>query len=266
MVTAEAAPDEVRILLQGLLESHPTRLDYAAEYFECIRDSELAVELKLAEYEQLYRRLVQMQTRTSSWQKSKILQIAALKKALQEQQDLLRRQQAERRESALSSLQAGNKEILKYLQERLVELERVEDKDAFDRLLDEVKKAEQKLVVSGLDGDDELIYDRLIDEYAAKISSLTAFFANADLREYNREALADFKAVIDDFKKNRRRYRRRTEKLSELLKGRFFIYDPNKLYREVAEFYAFTYNYIFNRLDNEDKYRLAQLALEVRKK
>ena len=45
----------------------------------------------------------------------------------------------------------------------------------------------------------------------------------------------------------------------------FFIYDINKLYKETQEFYSYTYNYIFMRIDADYKYLFTDIALKTKK-
>ena len=105
----------------------------------------------------------------------------------------------------IKAIKSGNSAILKQLESKLLEIDKVEDKDSFDKLLIEVKTIESKLNPTKFDESEELFYNKLIDLYASKITSFTNYFSNIDLREYNLKALDDFKLTLDTFKKNKRK-------------------------------------------------------------
>ena len=165
----------------------------------------------------------------------------------------------------IKAIKSGNSAILKQLEGKLLEIDKVEDKDSFDKLLIEVKTIESKLNPTKFDESEELFYNKLIDLYASKITSFTNYFSNIDLREYNLKALDDFKLTLDTFKKNKRKLLKNNNEFKKLLEEHFFIYDINKLYKETQEFYSYTYNYIFMRIDDDYKYLFTDIALKTKK-
>lgn len=165
----------------------------------------------------------------------------------------------------IKAIKSGNSAILKQLEGKLLEIDKVEDKDSFDKLLIEVKTIESKLNPTKFDESEELFYNKLIDLYASKITSFTNYFSNIDLREYNLKALDDFKLTLDTFKKNKRKLLKNNNEFKKLLEEHFFIYDINKLYKETQEFYSYTYNYIFMRIDSDYKYLFTDIALKTKK-
>lgn len=165
----------------------------------------------------------------------------------------------------IKAIKSGNSAILKQLEGKLLEIDKVEDKDSFDKLLIEVKTIESKLNPTKFDESEELFYNKLIDLYASKITSFTNYFSNIDLREYNLKALDDFKLTLDTFKKNKRKLLKNNNEFKKLLEEHFFIYDINKLYKETQEFYSYTYNYIFMRIDADYKYLFTDIALKTKK-
>lgn len=165
----------------------------------------------------------------------------------------------------IKAIKSGNSAILKQLEGKLLEIDKVEDKDSFDKLLIEVKTIESKLNPTKFDESEELFYNKLIDLYASKITSFTNYFSNIDLREYNLKALDDFKLTLDTFKKNKRKLLKNNNEFKKLLEEHFFIYDINKLYKETQEFYSYTYNYIFMRIDTDYKYLFTDIALKTKK-
>lgn len=159
-----------------------------------------------------------------------------------------------------------NEEILAYLETELNQLDEVETEKEFDALLDDVKKAEKKLKVSSMDEKEKDAYDRLIDLYAAKISSRTRDFENAELTRYNIECLDSLKNLMQAFRKSRRKFISHFDLLEPLLCERMFSIDTSKLFSATSEYYEYCYAYIFTRLNNEDKYAMARLALTTPKK
>lgn len=257
--------EEAKVILEDLMNQYPYKIKYIEACFSFVQQYD---SLPLEECKRILDILPKLYIRATSRQKMKRVSEAEKEAFLNDiatySKTIDNKIEARKRE-ILAAKKSDNRDILDILEAKLKELEDVQDKDLFDRILIEVKETENHLYRSRLEEEDELRYNRLIDTYSERITYLSSYFNNIDLGEYNQQALRDFKFLLDSFRKNKRKFRKHYEHLEALMSKKLFIYDVNKLYKEVLEFYNFTYNYIFNRLDLDNRYNMAKLALDTPK-
>lgn len=153
-----------------------------------------------------------------------------------------------------------------FLETELNKLDEAESEEQFDKILNEVKKAEKKLNLSTLEDSEKELYNSLIDQYANKIAIRTQEFENKSLTIYNIECLDNLKYLIETFKKGKKKLTKNYEMLEDLLINNMFCYDTNKFFQSTLEYYQYCYTYIFVRLADTEKYKMSKLALTTRKK
>lgn len=159
-----------------------------------------------------------------------------------------------------------NEEILSFLETELNKLDEAQSEEQFDKILNEVKKAEKKLNLNTLEDNERELYNNLIDKYANKIAIRTQEFENKTLTNYNIECLDNLKQLIETFKKSKKKFTKNYEMLEDLLVKNMFCYDTNKLFQSTLEYYQYCYTYIFVRLTDIEKYKMSKLALTTHKK
>lgn len=159
-----------------------------------------------------------------------------------------------------------NKDILDSLQEKLLCLDDINEENEFSIILNSVRKLEKDLDIASLSDEERILYDNLIDNYANKIQQLSDKFNQIALKEYNLKAIDNLHEVYEEFVKNKKNFIKHFEEFKTFLIDKLLSIDVNKLYKETNEYYNYVYSYIFNRLDNNDKYLISKLVLEVNKK
>lgn len=159
----------------------------------------------------------------------------------------------------------ANHAVLRELAELKGKLFRADKQETFDEVLVAVGRAENSLVKEALSADQKTLYDKMTKEYSALISEKMTELAKLSNVEYNRNAVIQFKYVMDEFRTNESKYADSHSQLFALVSSRLFAYDPSRLYNETLIYYNHVYSYIFSKLDEDGKFRLTQISIDTEK-
>lgn len=259
--------DKARAIILNLLQDRPSSYKYLEGYVDFIEKvfdrSDVVTKEK---YLELYKKSKNRFLTYGRLGLNRLTNMDILDARIESLRSLYNEARIAFEEENKSTYKKTNEEILAYLETELNQLDEVQTEKEFDDLLDDVKKAEKKLKVSSMDEKEKDSYDRLIDLYAAKISSRTRDFENAELTRYNIECLDSLKNLMQAFRKSKRKFISHFDLLEPLLCEKMFNYDTSKLFSATSEYYEYCYSYIFTRLNNDDKYTMARLALTTAKK
>lgn len=135
----------------------------------------------------------------------------------------------------------------------------------FDNYLMNINEKENALVKEELDMEQKNLYDKLTKEYSAIISDKMTELNALNNKQYNNDAIKDFKFVFDEFKNNEDKYKNSQSQLFTLVSNRLFSYDPAKLFNETLIYYNHVYSFIFSKLDDDGKFRFTQISIDTEK-
>ncbi|BCB02123.1 hypothetical protein [Bacillus sp. KH172YL63] len=156
-------------------------------------------------------------------------------------------------------------EFLRQLTEYKYELVKCQDQTQFNTILEKVKVAEEQINEAILDKDEGGLYQELTREYPNVISSKLTEFEQLKIKSYNKKAVSDFQYVYNEFKNNEDKYKDSMLNLKRLVGNRLFSYDSSQLVNETLIYYNHIYSYIFGQLNEEGKFKLTELAIEIEK-
>lgn len=254
-------------LIASIYHAHPNNLQYLKDYV--IISEKLVGDISNVEYKKLISDLDLCIDKYRSQVKLNRLKLSELKELelkVQNLKDVFYREDLRNIEKQKDEIKLKNADILNLLSERLISIDSVATEDEFNLILNSVRTAEVNLDVTSMSDEERIAYDTLIDNYANKIQQLTDKFNQIALKEYNLMAIESLHEVYEEFIKNKRKIIKHFAQFKPFLVEKFLSIDVNKLYREANEYYNYVYSYIFNRLDNDDKYTISKLVLEVNKK
>ena len=109
------------------------------------------------------------------------------------------------------------------------------------------------------------LYNNLTREYSTLVSKKMADFAYWGDVKYNKDAATAFKKAFDLFKNDEKKYKESDNHLYELVAKYLFAYDAKRLFNETLVYYNHVYTFIFNRLDDDGKYRFTQFSFDTPK-
>jgi hypothetical protein len=144
-------------------------------------------------------------------------------------------------------------------------LGRCRDQQDFNTLLEKIKIVEERINESLFSEQEKKLYEELTIDYPNVINQKINEFEKLKAKEYNKKAINDFNYVFNEFKKNEDRYKVSMIELKRLVKTRLFVYDAARLLNETLIYYNHVYSYIFGKLNEESKFRLTELAIEMEK-
>ena len=168
-------------------------------------------------------------------------------------------------QKALEEIQQKNGNELCNLAELKGKLFTASKKAEFDSLLLLVKKSESALEKDYLSPDQKELYDTLTSEYSKVVGDKMAELERIENIEYNKSAAKSFKCVFDDFRLSETKYKENQSQLYSLVSANLFGYDATKLFNETLIYYNHVYSYIFNKLDDDNKFRLTQFSIDCEK-
>lgn len=142
-------------------------------------------------------------------------------------------------------------------------LGRSKNQQEFNALLEKIKEVEEQINKNFLNEQEEKMYKELTIDYPNVINQKLIEFEKANAQEYNKKAVSDFNHVFNEFKQNEDRYKTSILELKRLVGSRLLSYDAGRLLNETLIYYNHVYSYIFGKLDEESKYRLTELAIEM---
>ena len=168
-------------------------------------------------------------------------------------------------QNALKEIQLKNEEEINNLVEFKGKLFTASKKAEFDSLLQLVQKSESALEKDYLSTDQKELYDTLTSEYSRVVSDKLLEFERIENVEYNKLAVKSFKKVFDSFQSSEAKYKENQSQLYALVSENLFGYDAARLFNETLIFYNHVYSFIFNKLDDDGKFRLTQFSIDCEK-
>lgn len=156
-------------------------------------------------------------------------------------------------------------ELILKLTEYKFALGKSSNQQEFNTLLEKIKVVEEQIDVSFLTEMDEKLYKELTMDYPNIINQKLNEFEKVKVKEYNKKAVSDFYQVFNEFKQNEDKYKTSMLELKRLVRTRLFSYDAGRLLNETIIYYNHVYSYIFGKIDEEGKYNLTELAIELEK-
>lgn len=138
-------------------------------------------------------------------------------------------------------------------------------KNKFDELIIKMSELESSLDKDSFSDDQQLHYENLTKDYADIISHSMARIGKLNDTKYNREAVESFKKAFDLFKSDPTLYSNSDSKLYNLVSKYLFAYDAKKLFNETLVYYNHVYTFIFNKLDDNGKFNLTKISIDMTK-
>lgn len=135
----------------------------------------------------------------------------------------------------------------------------------FDELITQLAEVEDNLIKDSFSDIQKLQYDSLTKDFSTLVSQSMARISQSKDIEYNRSAASSFKKAFDLFKGDTETYIKSDSKLYELVAHYLFAYDAKRLFNETLVYYNHVYTYIFNKLNDEGKYRFTQFSFDTPK-
>jgi len=116
-----------------------------------------------------------------------------------------------------------------------------------------------------LSPDQKELYDTLTSEYSKVVADKLAELERIENIEYNKSAVKSFKRAFDDFQLSETKYKENQSQLYSLVSDNLFGYDATRLFNETLIYYNHVYSFIFNKLDDDNKFRLTQFSIDCEK-
>ena len=138
-------------------------------------------------------------------------------------------------------------------------------KKDFDSLLHSVQKCENNIDKKYLSQEQKELYDALTAEYSSIVNDKLIELERIENVEYNKSAVKSFKLVFDSFQSAESKYKDNQSQLYALVSENLFGYDAARLFNETLIYYNHVYSFIFNKLDDDGKYRLTQFSIDCEK-
>lgn len=168
-------------------------------------------------------------------------------------------------QSALKEIQNNNAVELNNLIDLKGKLFMATKKEDFDSLLHSVQKCENKIDKKYLSQEQNELYDTLTAEYSSIVNDKLIELERVENVEYNKSAVKRFRSAFDSFQSAESKYKDNQSQLYALVSENLFGYDAVKLFNETLIYYNHVYSYIFNKLDDDGKYRLTQFSIDCEK-
>ncbi len=135
----------------------------------------------------------------------------------------------------------------------------------FDSLLHSVQKCENNINKKYLSQEQNELYDALTTQYSSVVNNKLIELERMENVEYNKSAVKSFKLVFDTFQSAEPKYKENQSQLYALVSENLFGYDAARLFNETLIYYNHVYSFIFNKLDDDGKYRLTQFSIDCEK-
>lgn len=159
-----------------------------------------------------------------------------------------------------------NGKILSKLSKLKTEMLYAKDQAQFDDVLNIMSNLEDSLDKTILDKEQTALYNSLTRDYSALVSQKMAEIAHHEDIEYNKKAADSFKKAFELFKTNEDKYKKSDTELYGLVSEYLFAFDAKRLFNECLVYYNHVYSFIFNRLDDDGKFRFTQFSFDTPKK
>ncbi len=168
-------------------------------------------------------------------------------------------------EQAKSAYEANNK-VLAELSKLKSEMIHAKDQSQFEEVLKKMSSYEESLDKAILDQQQTTLYNSLTKDFSALVSQKMAEISHNDDILYNKKAADSFKKAFELFKANEEKYKKSDSGLYGLVSEYLFAFDARRLFNECLVYYNHVYSYIFNKLDDDGKFRFTQFSFDTPKK
>lgn len=168
-------------------------------------------------------------------------------------------------QNVLQEIQTNNAAELNNLIDLKGKLFITSSKVDFDSLLLFVQKYENNIDKKYLSQEQNELYDALTAEYSSIVNDKLIELERIENVEYNKSAVKSFKLVFDSFQLAETKYKDNQSQLYALVSENLFGYDAARLFNETLIYYNHVYSFIFNKLDDDGKYRLTQFSIDCEK-
>ena len=159
-----------------------------------------------------------------------------------------------------------NNKILSELSKLKTKMFNVKEQVQFDDILKEMSTLENNLDKSILDYDQINLYKSLTKDFSTLVSQKMEDIAHRKDVQYNKIAADSFKKAFELFKTNEDKYKKSDSELYGLVSEYLFAFDAKRLFNECLVYYNHVYSYIFNKLNDDGKFRFTQFSFDTPKK
>lgn len=141
----------------------------------------------------------------------------------------------------------------------------IDTQKSFENVLGEIAIVDASLDKSILTKEQTATYENLTRGYSELVSKKMADLAHNEDIKYNKAAAESFKKAFILFKSDEDKYKKYDNQLYELVAKYLFSYDAKRLFSETLIYYNHVYAYIFNKLDDDGKFRFTQFSFDTPK-
>lgn len=175
---------------------------------------------------------------------------------------LLQKQAEEEEQNTFTS----NNKALAELTKLKSEMSQVKNQSQFEAVLNKMSSYEEGLDKTALTQAQSILYNSLTRDFSSLVSKKMTEISQLEDIAYNKNAAESFKKAYELFKANEDNYKNSDSKLYELVSKYLFAYDAKRLFNECLVYYNYIYSYIFNKLEDDGKYRFTQFSFDTPKK
>lgn len=172
--------------------------------------------------------------------------------------------QEQTKEQELTAFESNNK-ILSGLTKLKTEMNGANNQKEFDQVLVKMSSYEEGLDKAIFTPEQNTLYNSLTRDFSALVSQKMADLSHKEDIQYNKTAADSFKKAFELFKANEDKYRKSDSELYGLVSQYLFAYDARRLFNECLVYYNHVYSYIFNKLDDDGKFRFTQFSFDTPK-
>ena len=173
-------------------------------------------------------------------------------------QKIIDREESARRERITEEVKYHN-DALDILEQLLTKMTNCNNESDFNVLLNDLGRVDQSINRDRLSSTQENKYLMLTKKSSEVVSVKMASFEKKRNRDYNLKAIESYERIFNMFKN-----RKVVGDHKEVLKG-LFVYDASRLYNETLVYYNHVYNYVLNKLSDEEKFTMTKYAIMCEK-
>lgn len=148
-----------------------------------------------------------------------------------------------------------NDDALILIEKLLLKLKNVKTKEEFEKIIQTLGKVDSGIDKEYMSERQSEKYSELTKNSSNLVSVKMSSFEEAENREYNIKAIEAYKNAFDMLKNNEI-----TESHKDVMRN-LFSFDAARLYNETLVYYNHVYNYILNKLSDDDKFTLTKYAI-----
>ena len=172
--------------------------------------------------------------------------------------------QKQTNEQELAAFESNNK-VLAGLSKLKTEMNGANDQIEFDKVLVKMSNYEEGLDKTILTPEQNTLYNSLTRDFSALVSQKMADISHKEDIQYNKTAADSFKKAFELFKANEDKYKKSDSELYGLVSQYLFAFDAKRLFNECLVYYNHVYSYLFNKLDDNGKFRFTQFSFDTPK-